>query len=38
MAIGGLLARYPRLRAAGPAVRELRVRFHSLRHLPVALA
>ena len=38
VAIGGLLARYPRLQAAGPAVRDRRVRFRGLRHLPVTLS
>jgi cytochrome P450 len=38
VAIGRLLARYPRLEAAGVAVRDPRVRFRGLRTLPVRLA
>ena len=37
IAIGRLLARYPRLQAAGPAERDPRVRFRGLRRLPVVL-
>jgi cytochrome P450 len=37
IAIGRLLARYPRLQVAGPAERDPRVRFRGLRHLPVRL-
>ena len=37
IAIGRLLARYPRLAAAGDAERDRRVRFRGLRHLPVSL-
>ncbi len=37
MAIGLLLARYPRLAAAGAPERDQRVRFRGLRHLPVKL-
>jgi cytochrome P450 len=37
IAIGRLLARHPRLQAAGPPVRDMRVRFRGLRHLPVLL-
>jgi cytochrome P450 len=37
IAIGRLLARYPRIAAAGPPERDRRVRFRGLRHLPVAL-
>ena len=37
IAIGGLLARYPRMAAAGAAERDLRVRFRGLKHLPVQL-
>ena len=37
IAIGRLLARYPGLQAAGPAVRDLRLRFRGLRSLPVRL-
>jgi cytochrome P450 len=38
VAIGRLLVRYPRLEAAGVAVRDPRVRFRGLRTLPVRLA
>jgi cytochrome P450 len=37
IAIGRLLARYPRLQAAGAAERDPRVRFRGLRRLPVRL-
>ena len=37
VAIGRLLARYPRLASAGAAQRDPRVRFRGLRHLPVQL-
>lgn len=37
IAIGGLLARYPRLQRAGAAQRDRRVRFRGLRALPVTL-
>jgi cytochrome P450 len=37
IAIGRLLARHPGLHAAGVPVRDLRVRFRGLRHLPVHL-
>ena len=37
MAIGLLLARYPRLAAVGAPARDQRVRFRGLRHLPVKL-
>jgi cytochrome P450 len=37
-AIGGLLARFPRLQLAGPTERDMRVRFRGFRHLPVRLA
>ena len=37
IAIGGLLARYPRMAAAGAAERDLRIRFRGLKHLPVRL-
>ena len=37
VAIGRLLARYPRLEARGAAERDRRVRFRGLRHLPVRL-
>ena len=37
MALGALLARYPRLQADGAPVRDRRVRFRGLRHLPVTL-
>lgn len=37
IAIGRLLARHPRLSAAGAAERDLRVRFRGLRRLPVQL-
>jgi cytochrome P450 len=37
IAIGALVARFPRLRAAGPAQRDRRVRFRGLKHLPVRL-
>jgi cytochrome P450 len=37
IAIGRLLARYPRLAAAGDAERDRRVRFRGLRQLPVRL-
>lgn len=38
LALGGLLARYPRLARAGRAQRDQRVRFRGLRHLPVTLS
>jgi cytochrome P450 len=37
VAIAGLLARFPELLAAGPPLRDRRVRFRGLRHLPVRL-
>ena len=37
IAIGRLLARYPRIQHAGPTERDLRLRFRGLRHLPVRL-
>jgi hypothetical protein len=37
IAIGRLLARFPRIAAAGTADRDRRVRFRGLRHLPVRL-
>ncbi len=37
IAIGRLLARYPRLAAAGAPERDRRLRFRGLRHLPVQL-
>ena len=37
IAIGRLLARYPRLQRSGPTVRDRRLRFRGLRHLPVRL-
>jgi cytochrome P450 len=37
VALGALLRRYPRLQAAGDAVRDRRVRFRGLKHLPVSL-
>ena len=37
IAIGALLARYPRIAAAGVAERDRRVRFRGLKHLPVSL-
>ena len=37
IAIGRLLARYPRILRAGPTERDLRLRFRGLRHLPVRL-
>ena len=37
VAIARLLARHPRMAAAGPAERDLRLRFRGLRHLPVQL-
>ena len=37
LAIGALVARYPRLQAAGPAERDCRVRFRGLKRLPVSL-
>jgi cytochrome P450 len=37
VAIGRLLARYPRIAAAGTPERDRRVRFRGLRHLPVSL-
>ena len=37
IAIGRLLARYPRIAAAGPPERDRRVRFRGLRHLHVEL-
>jgi len=37
IAIGRLLARYPRIAAAGTPERDRRVRFRGLRHLPVRL-
>ena len=37
IAIGRLLARYPRLQSAGPARRDPRLRFRGLRSLPVRL-
>jgi hypothetical protein len=38
IAIGRLLARFPRLDLAGPAERDRRIRFRGFRHLPVRLA
>ncbi len=38
IAIGALLARFPRLQAAAGAERDRRVRFRGFRHLPVRLA
>ena len=37
IALGALLARYPRVQPAGAAVLDQRVRFRGLRHLPVTL-
>jgi len=37
VALGTLLRRFPRLAAAGEAVRDRRVRFRGLKHLPVSL-
>ena len=37
IAIGALLARYPRIALRGAPERDLRVRFRGLRHLPVTL-
>ncbi len=37
IAIGRLLARYPRIAAAGTPERDRRLRFRGLRHLPVSL-
>jgi cytochrome P450 len=37
LALGAVLRRYPRLAAAGEAVRDRRVRFRGLKHLPVSL-
>lgn len=37
IAIGRLLARYPRLQRGGPATRDMRLRFRGLRQLPVQL-
>ena len=37
VALGALLRRYPRLQAAGDAVRDRRVRFRGLKRLPVSL-
>ena len=37
IAIGRLLARYPRLQRGGTAVRDMRLRFRGLRQLPVRL-
>jgi hypothetical protein len=37
IALGGLLRRYPHLQADGDAVRDRRVRFRGLKHLPVSL-
>ncbi len=37
IAIGRLLARYPRLQRSGPTVRDRRLRFRGLRQLPVRL-
>lgn len=37
IAIGRLLARYPRLQRGGPTVRDRRLRFRGLRQLPVQL-
>ena len=37
IALGALLARYPRIDVAGLAVRDRRVRFRGLKHLPVRL-
>ena len=37
IAIGALLARYPRIAARGDAVRDMRVRFRGLKQLPVSL-
>jgi cytochrome P450 len=37
IAIGRLLARYPRLDSRGAPQRDMRVRFRGLRHLPVRL-
>ncbi|KAB2875344.1 MAG: cytochrome P450, partial [Burkholderiaceae bacterium] len=35
IAIGALVQRYPRIELAGAAVRDRRVRFRGLKHLPV---
>lgn len=37
IAIGALVARYPRLEPAGPPLRDRRVRFRGFQHLPVRL-
>lgn len=37
IAIARLLVRHPRMAPAGPAERDLRLRFRGLRHLPVRL-
>ncbi|WP_326544070.1 cytochrome P450 [Pseudorhodoferax sp.] len=37
IALAALLARHPRIRRAGAAERDMRLRFRGLRHLPVAL-
>ncbi|MBE7418793.1 MAG: cytochrome P450 [Ideonella sp.] len=37
IAIGALVARFPKLEAAAPATRDRRVRFRGFRHLPVRL-
>ena len=37
VALGALLARYPRIAPRGPAQRDMRLRFRGLRRLPVAL-
>jgi cytochrome P450 len=37
IAIGRLLARYPRMQRRGAPQRDLRMRFRGLRSLPVAL-
>jgi cytochrome P450 len=38
IAIGALVARFPRLHAAGAAQRDRRVRFRGFVHLPVRLS
>jgi cytochrome P450 len=38
IAIGRLLARFPRIERAGEPERDRRVRFRGFRHLPVAVA
>lgn len=37
IAIGRLIARFPSIRPAAPAVRDRRIRFRGLKHLPVEL-